>query len=448
MPVGNKRHSEPTLVLPPSLRALLGAEADELLHALADVLPVSVRYNPLKPSMMTGDPVPWCAMGRYLPDRPLFTLDPLLHAGCYYVQEASSMLVEQAIAAIELPHHPIRALDMCAAPGGKSTHLATLLPPDAWLVCNEPVPSRRHVLAENVWKHGRLGVAITGGQPSHFAALGPLFDLVLVDAPCSGQGMFRKDPFARTQWTDRLSTSCAAMQSRILADAWTALKPGGRLIYSTCTWEPRENEERVEQLLGYGGTVVPIVINDDHGVRSRPLGHRCYPHRVKGEGFFIAVVRKPGKAEFVPDVSPSNVSSATAPLWLKVPQNHTVIEESDHLSMAPIGHLAALRRLKKAVPTLCMGTPAAERKGVELRPHAALALAVGTAQPGLPDHPLDRPDALAFLRGEIPRATPLNDRTDQSVRRVTYEGHGLGWLHRAGSRWNNGLPKAWRIRMR
>ncbi|MCB0764347.1 MAG: RsmB/NOP family class I SAM-dependent RNA methyltransferase, partial [Flavobacteriales bacterium] len=238
--------------------ALLAQLADRLeggtqdfMRAMGEPPPTSIRLNPDKPFHMgqEAEVVAWCTHGRYLPERPAFTFDPLLHAGAYYVQEASSMFLERAVHAIGPWRDRTLALDMCASPGGKSTHLRSLLPKDALLVANEVEPSRRQALQENLWKWGGWNVVITGAPPAAFLDLGELFDLVLVDAPCSGEGMFRKDPFAREQWNPSLVDRCERVQREILPHAWELVTPGGHLIYSTCTWEERENEDRIASLV-------------------------------------------------------------------------------------------------------------------------------------------------------------------------------------------------------
>ncbi|MFT3885226.1 MAG: RsmB/NOP family class I SAM-dependent RNA methyltransferase [Flavobacteriales bacterium] len=223
----DRRGAAPPIAVPPHVAALLGEEAPALLAALEGPSPISIRLNRRKPVPDRGSPVPWCGMGRYLLERPVFTLDPLLHAGCYYVQEASSMLLEQAVhAAGPWPADTV-ALDLCAAPGGKSTHIADLLPEEALLICNEPVRPRQAALQENLLKWGRTGTVITGARPEAFLPLGAFADLIVVDAPCSGEGMFRKEPFARTQWNDGLVEHCALQQRAILEVAWELLRPGG-----------------------------------------------------------------------------------------------------------------------------------------------------------------------------------------------------------------------------
>jgi SAM-dependent methyltransferase len=377
----------------------------------------------------------------------VFTLDPLLHAGCYYVQEASSMLIEQAFLQSGLHDRDLLALDLCAAPGGKSTHLASLLSPGSFLVCNEPVPARQAALSENLWKHGRPSVAITGTDPARLDGLEGFFDLILVDAPCSGEGMFRKDPFAREQWNEGLVTSCARTQQRILDHAWRALAPGGVLIYSTCTWERAENEEQVISLLNAGGEWQRLQLDPAWGVETTDAGHRCYPHRVKGEGFFISVVRKPGTPVARSPLAQENAQPVE---WLEPVEQFTLWEQENVRYAQPVRWSAAIRSIADHLRIVAPGQPHSDRKGERWRPHAALALSTALDAGSMSTLDVDRRDALAFLRGELPSS--LNGRSNgppaERVQLVRYDGHALGWLHAAGDRWNNGWPAAWRIRMR
>ena len=392
--------------------------------------------------------MPWCSNGRYLAERPSFTLDPLLHAGAYYVQEASSMLVEQAFLATGLLHRDILALDLCAAPGGKSTHLASLLSPGSLLVCNETIPARRAPLCENLWKHGRSNTLVTGNAASDIARLSGLFDLILVDAPCSGEGMFRKDPFAHQQWSEGLVRSCAATQSGILAHAWQALSPGGWFIYSTCTWESAENEEQIDRLVRQGAEYTPLDPPKEWGVVDTGLGHRCYPHRTKGEGFFIGLLRKPGHLDDHGEPTFRFENEPEVRRWLKSPHAWVLLEKEGILYASPARWHATINRFMEELDPVAPGIPVAERKGDRWKPHAALALNEGLSPTAFPMLELSREEVLTFLRGETSLPMRSNVADGSGVRLVRYAGLPLGFLHAAGDRWNNGWPKPWRIRMR
>lgn len=276
---------------------LFGKERYGIFREALNVAPsVSVRYNAAK----CGDvdivnPVPWAANAGYLDVRPIFTGDPLFHAGCYYVQEASSMFLQQAVK--QYVDAPVRALDLCAAPGGKTTHLLSMLPEGSLLVANEPMPLRAQVLAENVIKWGNPAVVVTRNEPADFASFRNFFDLIVVDAPCSGEGMFRKDEYAVQQWSVGNVKQCAERQRKILSDVWEALRPGGLLVYSTCTFNREEDEDCVAWIATeLGADVLPIATEAEWGVTGNLTGgsepvYRFIPGYTKGEGFFLSLLR-------------------------------------------------------------------------------------------------------------------------------------------------------------
>lgn len=432
------------IVLPPNVAALLGAEANDLLEALHRPTPISIRNNPLKPGHLEGTAVPWCTQGRYLDERPGFTLDPRLHAGGYYVQEASSMLLEQALIASGDRGRDLLALDLCAAPGGKSTHLAALLGAGSLLIANEPVPARRRVLVENLWKQGSPRTAIGRGRPEQWAGTGMEFDLIVVDAPCSGEGMFRKDPFARAQWSERLVQQCAQVQEGILRSAWQLLRPGGTLVYSTCTWERAENEEQVLRMVrDEEATLLPLDLRPEWGIERTDAGHRCYPHRVQGEGFFLAVLRKPGTPHVVRHLpGPSTLPPEVAP-WLDPVGAWGTTEHEGVLYAVPGRWQATVQHLWRSGLLEHPGVPVAEFKGRERRPHPVLALNTALRMDRFPVLELDRTEVLDYLRGGTRSASQA-----EGVLLITHAGMPLGWMQGAGNRWNNRWPEAWRIRMR
>ena len=248
------------------MRKLLPEESEAFFAALQTEPPVSIRLNPGKPVPISrlfpdeqiGLPVSWCESAYYLKSRPVFTLDPCLHSGTYYVQEASSMFLYHIFGQI-LPAHPVRVLDLCAAPGGKSTLIASRLSSGSLLVANEVIRSRAGILKENMIKWGTSHVVVTNNDPADFHHLKGAFDIIVVDAPCSGEGMFRKDPGAIQEWNESNLQLCSERQQRILADIWPCLKPGGFLVYSTCTYNPGENEAILERLIRkYGARSIEI----------------------------------------------------------------------------------------------------------------------------------------------------------------------------------------------
>lgn len=243
-------------------RALLGDEYTELEKALMADVPVSIRMNPKKSDKHPeATPVPWSHWGYYLPERLSFTFDPLFQNGTYYVQEASSMFLEQAIKAYV--KDPVVCLDLCAAPGGKSTHLLSLLPEGSVLVSNEVIRSRSYILAENIQKWGYPNHVVTNNDPAELGELTHLFDVIVTDVPCSGEGMFRKDTDSTGEWSVANVELCASRQRRILHDIWNALKPGGLLVYSTCTYNTEEDEENIQYIIDELGAE-PLSIPIDH----------------------------------------------------------------------------------------------------------------------------------------------------------------------------------------
>ncbi len=426
--------------------ATLGDEWPTLREALDARPPVSIRINSAKPGGPSGEAVPWCSTGRYLPERPTFTLDPLLHAGAYYVQEASSMFLEQALRASGLLDKPILALDLCAAPGGKSTLVRGLLHPDSLLVANEVDRRRQHALQENLWKWGLPNVVVTGSDPADLVPLSETFHLIVVDAPCSGEGMFRKDPYARQQWSEGLVQRCAMVQAHIVEQAWNTLRPGGILIYSTCTWEASENEDRLRQLKALGAVPMPIPLEPLWGIVETKdqdvVGYRCYPHRLRGEGFFIGMVRKPGDLGTDPRSAQPDTDHPEVRAWSHQGAHWHLREQDDVLHAVDVRWAASLDTLCPVLRTLAPGRPVAERKAGTWRPHPALALDTSLDRSAFTEIELDHTEALDYLRGQ---ALPGHSANGPGL--VVHKGLPLGWANGAGSRWNNLWPAPWRIRM-
>jgi len=274
------------------MQQLLGKEGlAQYQLALQQPAPTSIRYNPFKQHEPAKalEAVTWSDHAYYLPERPSFTLDPLFHAGVYYVQEASSMFVGQAVEQLFPEQQPLRVLDLCAAPGGKSTHLLSVLPPGSLLVANEVIRSRYQVLSQNLSKWGLANIIATNHDSSDFSKLEGFFDLILVDAPCSGEGLFRKDKRAIQEWSPEAVSLCAGRQKRILGNIVPALAPGGILLYSTCTYNRQENDENAEWLNNtFQLLPEPIETQPDWKVEQRSQAYQFYPHRNKGEGFYLA----------------------------------------------------------------------------------------------------------------------------------------------------------------
>lgn len=454
-------------------RRLLGEEDFlALREALEAVPPVSIRLNPCKRPAGTAsgglpfedaEPVPWCEAGRYLPRRPAFIFDPLLHAGAYYVQEASSMFLEQALKQCLPATVPVVMLDVCAAPGGKSTHALSLLPSGSLLVANDVIRSRAQVLAENVAKWGNPHVIVTQNDPQDFAPLAGHFDVVLADVPCSGEGLFRKDPGAISEWSEANAVLCARRQRRILADIWPCLKPGGLLLYCTCTYNTREDEENVEWACReLGAEPLPLQIPDAWGVTSSLLAgcalpvYRFFPHRTRGEGFFLAVMRKNGDPEdggepAPPPRKPLNSHSALPPQaldmaksWLEQPETYEWIESGARgIAAFPLRHQALRARISRVLRVLEAGVEVAGMKGRDLFPQHGLAMSTALRSDAFPRMPLDCKQAIAYLCKE---ALTLPPETPRGTVLLTYRGMPLGFAKNIGNRANNLYPQAWRIR--
>lgn len=382
--------------------------AAQLFYALDHTdSPVSVRPNPFKPLDLNQhfgeklSSVLWSSMGRYLPCRPQFTLDPLFHAGCYYVQEASSMFIEQAWNTIKslYPAQPLAVLDLCAAPGGKSTLWRSILPDDTLLVANEPDRKRAEILNENLIKWGHPHVMVTNAYAADFAENAPkFFDIVAADVPCSGEGMFRKDPQSRNEWSLSSVERCASLQREIIRDVWPALKEGGFLVYSTCTYNSHEDEYNVRWIQEeLGAEFIELQIDPMWGLTTTSSGYHFYPHRAQGEGFFLALLRKPG--------TPSSKGSRAH------------LERIRHFDWAPY-----------------------DIKGKKQIPQHVLAMNPDTAQ-DYPHYELNKDEALRYLRREA-----LNIDAPRGYVIVCYEGHPLGFVNNLGTRANNLYPQEWRIR--
>jgi len=446
-------------------RALLGEEAEALFAALDEPSPVSIRLNPFKPAVsVSGTKVPWSSFGHYLPERPAFTFDPLLHAGCYYVQEASSMFVEKALNQVVeiIGPQPLNVLDLCAAPGGKSTLLVSCLPEDSLLVTNELNRLRANILAENLLKWGLPNVVTTQSDATAFSKMSDFFDIVLTDVPCSGEGMFRKDPDSVGEWSVDNVKWCASRQRDIVGNIWSALKPGGFLIYSTCTYNRAENEENVQWICSeLGGELVRIPLDEAWGIYGAQgpdkdiAVNRFFPHRTKGEGFFLALIQKEGEHEsgttFVKSERTRNpsVKKATAiphqikQLLLNAADFEFFTDRQGKICAFPSSHLTSLRRLEENLRVVHAGVVLGEIKGKDLLPDISLALSVSLNRDAVMSFDLDKKQAIDYLRREamtLPEDCPLGWVL------MCFEGHPLGWMKNIGNRANNGYPNEWRIR--
>lgn len=446
-----------TLVLPSAfaerMSRQLGNDFPAFENAIQSDAPVSVRLNPFKPSdRFTNESiVPWCSAGRYLKQRPVFTLDPLFHAGCYYVQEASSMYLEVVFKSVVSTDMPLKVLDLCGAPGGKSTLLRSIMSDDSLLVSNEIIPSRNYTLVENLVKWGQPGIIVTRNDPSDFEALTGYFDVIVVDAPCSGEGLFRKDPSAAGEWSVAHVDSCAYRQKQIVSSVCGSLKPGGILIYSTCTWSEQEDEGVVRELISHH-QFEPLSLPHYDGITACPEGMRFYPHRIKGEGFFISALRKPigssGSVSqmqrpyrgFEPVTKKARLSAIDLYVNPRIPQ--VAFQSGDTCWLIPEKLKQDWMLLSSVLRVVYAGCRAGEWKGDSLLPSAELALNLILNQ-SVTRWEADRESALRYLKGD---ALQFSGDTPGWLL-IVHQGHPLGWGKAVGRRINNGYPKEWRIRM-
>ncbi|RXK80617.1 RNA methyltransferase [Filimonas effusa] len=437
----------------------------------------SVRLNPAKqPSVAApGDwlpiesQVPWCPTGYYLKERPSFTLDPLFHAGTYYVQEASSMFLWQALqqltgqtgrhigqsaeAAQHLPDQSLqyKVLDLCAAPGGKSSLLASFFP-EGFIVANEVIRTRAAILVENLAKWGTHHVVVTNNDPAHFKPLGNYFDLIVADAPCSGSGMFRKDPAAIGEWSEENVMLCSQRQQRIIADIYPVLKENGLLIYSTCSYSKEENEDMLDWMINeFDLESCAVAVDPQWGIETvesdkhHAAGYRFYPNKAKGEGFFMAVLRKTS-GNPVRYVKKNNLTAATkqeiatVANWLNEDAERFFFKQNELILAAPAvqkEHIALLQQhlyLRKA------GAAVGTLKGKDLVPDHELALSL-LMKAGLPSVAVDKETALQYLRKKEVNITSVV----KGWTIVQYEGVNLGWVKVLPGRVNNYYPVEWRI---
>lgn len=433
--------------------SLFGNEIYSRFSQALDMEPVvSVRYNEQKLDANNDlRAVPWTTLGRYLPSRPVFTADPLFHAGCYYVQEASSMFLEQVVR--QYVHEPVRALDLCAAPGGKSTHLLSVLPKGSMLVSNEPMPLRAQILAENIIKWGNPASVVTKNLPADFAGFRDFFDFMVVDAPCSGEGMFRKESKAVEQWSQSNVEMCATRQKEILSDIWGSLRPGGILVYSTCTFNSEENEQNVQWIVDeLGAEVLELETQKEWEItgaltNKRLPVYRFIPGLTEGEGFFLAVLRKDGESSLQQPRQP-RVQQVAAKIkdevakWIDKPECFTFIQDGELVTAMPNEHAAAMLAIQQKLCVLHCGLPVASVKNNKLLPAHSLAMSTSLCKEAFPIVELEQEQALIYLHRETLslQSQPLGFIL------LTYKNTPIGFAKNIGNRANNLYPAEWRIR--
>lgn len=412
-------------------RSLFG---DDLYHTflkgLGETAPVSIRLNPFKLTETTHkvnpelnpQPISWCKEGYWLDTRPNFTFDPLLHAGAYYVQEASSMFLSHVLQ--HLVKQPVMALDLCAAPGGKTTCARASLPIGSFLFSNEPIGKRAQILAENVQKFGHEGVAVTNNYPRDYKKTKLVFDVIIADVPCSGEGMFRKDPQSIEEWSLQNVENCWQLQRSIIADIWDNLKPGGILIYSTCTFNAHEDEENIAWILNeYDAELLSVPTEEAWNItgslidnplkdgREFPV-YRFIPGKTRGEGIFMAIIRKRG-------------------------ENKTFINKTT------IDVDKAITEARKHLRILSHGVKEGMQKGKNVIPDHTLALSFSSDKSAYPNVEVDYQTAIAYLRHE---AIVLSSDAPRGIVLLTYKGYPIGFAKNLGNRANNLYPQEWRIK--
>ena len=431
------------------LQGLLPDEWEALVEAITASEPsVAVRVNEARGAKVPAGArrVPWCAEGFYLADRPAFTFDTDWHAGHYYVQDASSMFITHVIK--HFVHEPVRYLDLCAAPGGKTTAAMQALPPRSLTVANEIVPPRARVLADNAIRWGNPRCVVTSNAPANLGKFSGFFDVIATDVPCSGEGMMRKDDEAVAQWSPALVEQCAQRQREILADVWPALRPGGLLIYSTCTYNRQENEEIADFIVSeLGATSLEVPIEADWNIHPA-IGSPCHcyrfmPHRVDGEGLFMTVFRKAGEGPRqdirIKEKNAKKVDETCKP-WLAKPQDYIIDQQGDLTIAVPQDIGREVAALRASLNVLHAGVELATVMGRKMVPHHALAMSTARADGAFPVCEVDYPTALRYLRGESitvdgPRGHVL----------IAHQGAVLGFANNLGNRANNLYPKPQRI---
>ncbi len=441
------------------MRKQLGAEeAERLFEALDSVSPVSMRLNPAKCGedgvWREGEAIAWSKNGRKLKERPSFTLDTAFHAGAYYVQEAASQFIDHIIAGEELQGK--RVLDMCSAPGGKTTIYSTAVGVEGLVVANEYVRSRANILADNVRKWGFGNVLVTNNAPEHLAQFEGWFDLVAVDAPCSGEGMFRKEEVARTDWSEDAVKMCATRQLSIVREAWQSLKDGGLFIYSTCTFNEDEDEGVLHTFIEEVGDVFEsaqrVEIDEKWGIVRGEVGafqtFRFFPHKTDSEGLFVAVARKAepttqrtpkARKRVMQDVD--KTARKELAKWLKDADNYTFAEVVDTIYAYRVEQFKAVQALSENLTAIYSGIAMGQIFKGKLKPDWALSQFVGFERKAVAVEEVDELRALDYLRK---KDIAVGDMAE-GINLLTHKGRALGFVKKVGARCNNLYPNSLKI---
>jgi 16S rRNA C967 or C1407 C5-methylase (RsmB/RsmF family)/NOL1/NOP2/fmu family ribosome biogenesis protein len=434
-------------------------EVENFTQSLSEPSPISIRYNPKKISADFKElkRVPWSSDGFYLKSRPNFTADPLLHAGVYYVQEASSMFLEQAIKqTVDLSQKNI-VLDLCAAPGGKSTLISGIINEDSFLLSNEVIHSRANILSENVQKWGNHNIAVCSHDPAEISSkLVSFFDLIVVDAPCSGEGMFRKNENSIDEWSSQNIKHCALRQQRILHDIWAALKPGGILIYSTCTYNQNENELN---LLKFKNSEdfhsVQLEIKAEWNITETKVediySYRFYPHKTKGEGFFISVLKKEeGPSAKHPKTKKQVFEKLSSELdqindYCIDISNISFLKKNNKIFAFPSKTIDEIQILEEKLNLIYRGTELAEITNKGIFPLESAAFWHNLNYSNFIVNTFDKENTLKYLRLDTIQVEIIEKKDGYQI--ILFKNHALGWIKKIQNRVNNYFPKEWKIRM-
>lgn len=434
-----------------SIKSNFPNESDVFLKSIDTPVSASIRSNPQKAVSMVGEQIPWTQNSYYLKERPKYIEDPHFHAGCYYPQESSSMILEEVIRQIHLPENPI-VLDLCAAPGGKSTHLLQLLNHSGFLIANEVIGSRAQILKENIIKWGYSNVMVSNNDPQDFERLKLKFDAILIDAPCSGEGLFRKDASASEHWSLENVQLCQARQKRILANTINSLNENGYLIYSTCTYNKFENEAIVQWLLQeFKLTYIPLVINQFNEIFDTSFGYKFLPHLSKGAGFFIAVLQKKSndfrKENTLPKIKSQafrklkNVDTSVTQ-WVKKDDDTSFFQKDDEIYLFREINLPVIELAHQTLQIIYTGLPVALQTKKGFNPTHELAMSAQFNSSQFPSIEVDWQNAIRYLRRDQIKAPAQHP----GWHFITYQKKILGWVKNIGNRLNNNYPKHWRIR--
>ncbi len=439
-----------------SVESCAGFDLDNFVEAHQKPSPTSIRLNPFKQTPLNftlDNPVLWNKSGFYLKERPNFTHDLLFQAGCYYVQEAGSMFIEHALKSCVDFDQQLLALDVCAAPGGKSTLLNSLLNNESTLVANEIIKQRSQILEQNICKWGTANVVITNNDPAMFAEVANTFDVVLVDAPCSGSGLFRKQADAIDEWSLDNVNLCCQRQKRILSDIIPSLKPDGTLVYSTCSYSAQENEAIADWLITEFKLVsVKIPIEKNWGIVEteseihKSFGYRFYPDKTNSEGFFCAVFKKQT------DEQPANYRKTKYDTfeiikpkekiifepWIQDLSKHEIVKFKDDYLLVNQLTIDFINKYKHLYFKK-VGTTIGSLAKNSVVPHHDLALSV-YLKDDVNKTELDNETAILFMKKEL---LQLDGNIGWSL--ITTKNFGLGWVKNLGNRFNNYLPNEFRI---